>query len=326
MGRASLGSVMLTEVPIKVPEWMNMVHNSGDDMAGIVHTVGDNVTAFHPGDRVAAFHVMRAEHGSFAEYGLAPQHTTFHIPKKTTFEEAAAVPLAAMTAAVGLFIRLGLPQPWTGGRQDGEIKEDSSATQTGPLVVYGAASAVGAYAIQLAKRANVGPIIAVAGRGIAFVEGLLDKSAGDVIVDYRKGNSQVVSDIKAAVKTGAKLRYCFDAVSEHNSFQNVSQCMDEPGSKITLVLPGRDYSAIPKHIESSQTMVGDVHGKQTDFGQAWFTLFGKGLREGWFKGHPTTVIPGGLNGVEEGLKNLKDSKASATKYVFRIADTLGAGS
>lgn len=42
--------------------------NSGDDVAGYVHAVGDEVTEFHVGDRVAAFHEMRSPHGAFAEY------------------------------------------------------------------------------------------------------------------------------------------------------------------------------------------------------------------------------------------------------------------
>ncbi|KAG8627412.1 hypothetical protein KVT40_004895 [Elsinoe batatas] len=45
------------------------------------------------------------------------------------------------------------------------------------------------------------------------------------------------------------------------------------------------------------------------------------LIEGKFSGHPTEVIPGGLEGVQKGLQNLKDGKASAVKYIFRIADT-----
>ena len=265
---------------------------------------------------------MRTEHGSFAEYGLSPASTVFHLPAKTSFEEGAAIPLAAMTAAVGLFVRLGLPEPWTGGRQDGKINDPSSALTTGPLLVYGAASAVGAYAIQLAKRANIGPIIAVAGRGIPFVESLLDKSNGDIVVDYRKGDDSVVKEIKAGIPSGRELKYCFDAVSEKGSYVNASHVLAK-GSKIALVLPGREYPEIPEHIEKAQTMVGDVHGPQTDFGHAWFRLFSKGLQQGWFKAHPHTVIPGGLTGVQEGLKNLREGKASATKYVFRIAETPG---
>lgn len=42
--------------------------NTGDDVAGYVHAVGEGVGEFHVGDKVAAFHTMRTPHGAFAEY------------------------------------------------------------------------------------------------------------------------------------------------------------------------------------------------------------------------------------------------------------------
>ena len=60
--------------------------NSGDDIAGVVHSVGSNVVEFKPGDRVAAFHQMGAPGGSYAEYAVSFDHATFHLPKNTTFE------------------------------------------------------------------------------------------------------------------------------------------------------------------------------------------------------------------------------------------------
>lgn len=60
--------------------------NQGDDIAGFVHAVGPGVLAFKPGDRVAAFHEIGAPGGSYAEYAVAWDHTTFHIPDKTSFE------------------------------------------------------------------------------------------------------------------------------------------------------------------------------------------------------------------------------------------------
>lgn len=67
--------------------------NSGDDIAGVIHIVVSNVVEFGPGDRVAAFHQMMAPHGSFAEYAVADDHCTFHLPKKTSFE-GALIPLS----------------------------------------------------------------------------------------------------------------------------------------------------------------------------------------------------------------------------------------
>jgi hypothetical protein len=90
--------------------------------------------------------------------------------------EGAALPLAALTAAVGLYAseKLDLPQPW------------SPATKPTPLLIYGASSAVGYYVLQLAIKSNLHPLICIAGRASAHVEKLLDKSKGDTVVDYRK--------------------------------------------------------------------------------------------------------------------------------------------
>jgi NADPH:quinone reductase-like Zn-dependent oxidoreductase len=72
-------------------------HNSGDDIAGIVEAVGENVTEFKKGDRVAAFHEMMTPHGSFAEYAIAWAYTTFHLPHKTSFEEVSNLYLHEFT-------------------------------------------------------------------------------------------------------------------------------------------------------------------------------------------------------------------------------------
>jgi NADPH:quinone reductase len=48
---------------------------------------------------------------------------------------------------------------------------------------------------------------------LEFVEGLVDKSAGDFVPDYRKGSEQLVEDIRAAVSQGENLLFALDAVS-----------------------------------------------------------------------------------------------------------------
>lgn len=271
-----------------------------------MHSVGSNVWEFKVGDRVASFHEMMTPGGSFAEYAVGWQHTTIHLPKNVSFEEASTIPLAALTAAIGLHQRLALPDPWT------------PAKEPTPLVVYGGAAAVGAYVIKLASLANIHPIIAVAGRGEKFVEGLIDRSKGDAIVDYRKGDEAVVQGIKDALK-GAKLNYAYDATSEHNSYTNIVQVL-EPTGHLTLILPGKKYEGIPESVVKTTTSVGEAHKGDKDYAYVIFRYIARGLAEGWFKPHPHEVIPGGLEGVQQGLKNLKEGKASAVKYIFKIGD------
>ncbi|KAF2173455.1 hypothetical protein M409DRAFT_15737 [Zasmidium cellare ATCC 36951] len=297
----------------KVAEWMpdTPPTNQGDDISGVVHEVGEGVTEFRKGDRVAAFHEMLKPGGSYAEYGLSWEHTTFFLPKDISFEAGAAIPLAALTAAVGLFgdDTLNLPQPW------------SPAAHPIPLVVYGASSAVGSYVLQLATRANIYPLICVAGRAQKHVETFIDRSKGDTIVDYRAGNEAVSQGIRDALK-GQKLEYAYDAVSEKGSYENICKVL-EPKGKITLVLPGKEYPGIPESVQKSITRVGDVHGSKKDLGFVYSRYITRGLEEGWFKPQPQEIVPGGLGGIESALGKLKDGTASAVKYVFKVADTEG---
>ncbi|KAL4963501.1 zinc-binding alcohol dehydrogenase family protein [Aspergillus stella-maris] len=293
----------------KLPEWLDKPGNQGDDIAGIVEAVGDNVTEFKKGDRVMAFHEMVTAGGSYAEYAIAWQHTTAHLPKHISFEEAATIPLAALTSVAVLYHHLALPEPWR------------PATSSTPLVIYGGASAIGAYAIQLAQKSNIHPVITVAGRGAPFVEKLIDRSKGDTIIDYRKGDEAVVSGIKEALK-GAELFHSYDCVSEGSSFVNLGKIL-APKGKLVTVLPGMDYPGLPEHVDLIKNSVGCVHEDQKDLGYVHFRFLAKGLLDGWFKPHPHEVISGGLVGLETALSNLKNGKASATKYVVRVGETEG---
>ena len=131
----------------------------------------------------------------------------------------------------------------------------------------------GAYTIKLAQKSNIHPLIVVAGKGTSYVETLITSSKGDTIVDYRNGHDAVVSGIQAALKkTGAsEVKYAFDAVSEKGSFQNISKVLAKEGSKITLVLPGADYSEIPEWISHNTTTVGTVHQDQEKQGTTTIT-------------------------------------------------------
>lgn len=120
-------------------------------------------------------------------------------------------------------------------------------------------------------------------------------------------------------------------MSEKGSYEIISQVLDKSTGKITLVLPpstGWDtpYSEIPKDIQQSTTNVGAVHRDLKDLGYVYCRYFTRALEEGWLKAQPQEVVPGGLYGIQSALESLKNGKASAVKYVFRISDTEGAGS
>jgi hypothetical protein len=179
----------------------------------------------------------------------------------------------------------------------------------------------------MAVKSNIHPIITVAGRGIPFVETLIDRSKGDTIIDYRKGDESVVCEIKNALKASGsdeRLFHAFDGVSEGSSATNLGKLVSQ-GGKIAFVLPVED-GALPAGINKARTHVGCVHADQKDFGFVHFRYIAKGLLDGWFKPHPHQVVPGGLGGLQQALTDLKNGKASALKYVVRVEQTEGVAS
>ncbi|KAL7944947.1 GroES-like protein [Trichoderma barbatum] len=300
--------------------------NEGDDIAGVVHEVGQQVTEFKVGDRVGVFHKTLSPGGGWAEYAIAWESMAFHLANHISFEEAATIPLAAITSCLGLYRRLPLPYPW----------DPSDKPQ--PIVIYGAASAVGAYAVKLAVLSNIHPIVAVAGRGTDFVETLIDRSRGDTIVDYRQGDSAVV-EAMTAVLGNQEPEFAFDAISETSTILNISRVINKTIGKIAVVLTTspdllpEGISQINTAVETSQVDLGnDVltypNSKGQSVGITHFTtvmlrFIGRGLNEGWFSPHPHEVVPGGLDGLEGALTRLKNGSVSATKLVVRISDTDG---
>ncbi len=103
----------------------------GADIAGRVEAVGRNVTQFRPGDQVFG-DISGCGWGGFAEYVCADEHALALKPTNISFEQAAAVPMAAVTALQGL-------------RTKGQIQAGQK------VLINGASGGVGTFAVQIAK-------------------------------------------------------------------------------------------------------------------------------------------------------------------------------
>ncbi|EHK21796.1 uncharacterized protein TRIVIDRAFT_70843 [Trichoderma virens Gv29-8] len=294
--------------------------NQGDDISGIVESVGSSVWEFAPGDRVCAFHRMFQPHGSYAQYAIAPASTTFRLPINISFEAGATLPLASMTAALALYQNLGLPLPWKPAKADI------------PILIYGGASAVGAYALKFAKLSGLTPIITVAGNGIDFVKSL---NAADHIIDYRNGN--VVEAIQEALN-GRKVHHAFDAVSYNRSYENIVQVLQHSGGgQIDMVdppsddtaNPNRDLWKWPEGIKFTRTFVSSAYGtphkyrneieaaEDQQFAYVFYRYISSLLADERLQPHPFEVLPNGLESVAGGIQSLYDRKVSAQKLVYR---------
>jgi len=128
----------------------------GIDVAGTVEAVGNAVTHFCPGDRV-----FGGAEGSFAELATSTEKTLAHMPDGLGFDEAAAIPIAALTALQAL-------------RDHAEVQAGQS------VLINGAAGGVGTYAVQIAKVMGATVTGVTSARNVELVRSL----GADQVVDY----------------------------------------------------------------------------------------------------------------------------------------------
>ncbi len=139
-------------------DWRMKRQRPGVDVAGEVVAVGETVTQFKPGEAV-----FGACKGSFAEYGCAREVAVVRKPESLSFEQAAAVSVAGLTALQGL-------------RDKGHLQPGQK------VLINGAAGGVGTFSVQIAKSfgANVTGVCST--KNVELVRSL----GADRIIDYTR--------------------------------------------------------------------------------------------------------------------------------------------
>ena len=135
----------------------------GNDLSGQVEAVGRDVKRLRPGDDV--FGVKGLGGGAFAEYVCAPERKLAPKPSNISFEEAAAVPIAALTALQGL-------------RDKGGIRAGQK------VAIDGASGGVGTFAIQIAKSFGTEVTAICSTRNLAIAKDI----GADHVIDYTQQN------------------------------------------------------------------------------------------------------------------------------------------
>ena len=139
-------------------DWRMKSHRPGVDVAGQVVAVGERVTQFKPGE--AVFGVCK---GAFAEYACTSEDRLVPKPESVSFDQAAAVPIAGLTALQGL-------------RDKGHLQPGQN------VLINGAAGGVGTFAVQIAKSfgANVTGVCST--KNVELVRSL----GADRVIDYTR--------------------------------------------------------------------------------------------------------------------------------------------
>jgi NADPH:quinone reductase-like Zn-dependent oxidoreductase len=133
----------------------------GSDIAGRVEAVGKNVTQFQPGDEVFG----GVGKGGFAEYVSIPERKLLLKPANVSFEAAAAVPIAAVTALQAV-------------RDNGHIQPGQK------VLINGASGGVGTFAVQLAKSFGAEVTGVCSTRNLDMAHGI----GADYVIDYTQEN------------------------------------------------------------------------------------------------------------------------------------------
>ena len=174
----------------------------GQDMAGVVEAAGSNVTQFRPGDEVyGSSGSALAEYVSVAEDKLALK------PANLTFEQAAAIPTAAITALKGL-------------RDVGKLRTGQK------VLINGASGGVGTFAVQIAKALGAEVTGVCSARNVDMVRSL----GADDVVDYTREDF---------TQNGRRYDLILDNVASH-SFSDLMRVLTPQG----LIVPNSGHSGM----------------------------------------------------------------------------------
>lgn len=150
----------------------------GYDVAGVVEAVGAEVKAFKPGDEVFAYMSLQRG-GGYAQFAIVKESEAAVKPAKASFEEAAATPLAALTAWQALFDKAGLREGQT-------------------ALIHGGAGGVGHFAVQFAHSRGAKVIATASEKNHAFLKSI----GADVCVDYKAQKFEdVAKDVDVVLDT-----------------------------------------------------------------------------------------------------------------------------
>jgi NADPH:quinone reductase-like Zn-dependent oxidoreductase len=174
---------------------------AGYDVAGVVEAVGPGVTLFKPGDEV-----FGGVPGAMADYALGREQGSLVMkPAALSFEEAAAMPIAAITALQGL-------------RDQGGLSPANGAGKK--VLVNGASGGVGTYAVQIAKAFGAEVTGVCSTRNVEMVRSI----GADHVVDYKRENF---------TEGAARYDIILDNVGNHGFFA-LEKIMN-PGGVIVIV-------------------------------------------------------------------------------------------
>ncbi|KGO65249.1 Polyketide synthase, enoylreductase [Penicillium italicum] len=301
----------------------------GYDFSGTVVALGSDVPShLAVGDRVAGFvHGMNSLQpgiGAFSEYVGACADILLKIPDHMSFEDAAGLGTGVATAVLGLFRELQIPGDLNLGLKSGGGSVQASEKDF--VLVAGGSTATGTRAIQLLKLAGLRPIVTCSPSNFDLVYHFGAEKA----FDYHSPN--VGAEIRAY--TSNTLAYALDCVSLADTTQLCYGAIGRAGGRYVALEPFREAIATTRPtIEPSWVMVLTIFGRKVAldgvygrdarpeervFGAQLFKEVQNLLDCGLIDPHPVKALPGGWEGVIEGVDKIRNETLSGYKLVYPV--------
>ncbi|KAH8723024.1 oxidoreductase-like protein [Phaeosphaeriaceae sp. PMI808] len=297
-------------IALNPTDWKSLTHRAspgsivGCDYAGVVEEVGKNVTGLKVGDRIAGFvhGGDPADHtnGSGAEHIKARFGPHLKFSENLSFEDAATLGVGITTVGQGLYQALGLPFP------PAKVQEPTS------ILIYGASTATGTLAVQYAKLSGLEVFATASPHNFD----LLRKLGADHVFDYK--DPEVGVKIRKASNNNIKLAY--DCIAEHGSFDICGAAISSSGGRLSGLLKAdspREDVIVDGRL--GYTALGETEEDREDyeFGTRFWKASADLIDSGKIRTHPARVHKG-LEGVPQGLQDLKDGKVSGVKLVYTV--------
>ncbi|ESZ94746.1 putative zinc-binding oxidoreductase ToxD [Sclerotinia borealis F-4128] len=256
---------------------------------------------------------IEPEDGTFASYIMVKGDVAFHIPDRVSFEKAASLGCGVTTVALGLYKYLSLSllafPP--------SIPDPKSRF---PILVYGGSSATGTLVIQ----SGLEVITTSSPKNFELLKGL----GADHVLNYH----DPTCGAKIRSLTQNKLHHVFGTIANTSSAHICADALSSSGDNLYVNLMGvempRDdvksvfflgYSVTGEAYE----MEGNVRPaapEDFELGKKVFVLLEKLLEDGLIRNHPVRSMNGGLIGILEGMRDLKEGKVSGEKLVYRVRE------
>ena len=347
-----VAAVSINPVDWKFPTYQLATPDAGCgcDFAGTVAAVGSDVTGFKVGDQVFSFNSGYQLAGknllgtAYAEYVFSDPNLTFKaslsdgtpsvgsdgLIKADTpkfFDTAAAIPLASVTAALSLshFFKNQIEY-----NSDGTITSKDPNASSKYILIWGGATSVGQYAIQIATAAGYKVVTTASPKNSEYLISL----GAEKVFDYH--SATISEDIKAYV--GSNLVHVFEPVSLPDSWKAAYQAIPDEVKEISIIatLPYDEYDVGTKkaNVKMDREFVFIPSYNRFDFTQKeaegdgqlqyvnasqFVACINASIAEGKFLSNPLQLYKKtGVENIAEAIEYFRTANVSAYKVIVKV--------